>query len=347
MPDQSDPLAEIPLVPEILVPRLGEYLVECGDITEQQLKQALSYQKKMAAKGELIRLGQTLRSLNMIDERTLDNAVTVQILQLHSALEQANQVLERRVEERTEELRKALDRLTELNQEKANFVANISHELRTPLTLLKGYLDVIAEEGLEGLPDSSKGVFRTMIKAEATLEKLIDDLIAFSYAERGKLDLQISPTRMDNLVQQCLKNCGIKAQIANVFLTSKISKKLPEAACDSLKISWVVEELLNNAIKFSPAGSTVSLTLEHHRGSVLLVVHDEGIGIPEDRIHEIFEPFHQLEGTSARRFGGTGLGLTLAQRILESHGSTMKVESTVGKGSSFRFALPAIPAGSE
>ena len=342
MPDKSEPLAAVPLAPEILVPRLGEYLVESGEITCQQLEQALSYQEKMAAEGNQIRLGQALRVLKMIDERTLDHAVTVQILQLHSALEQANQDLERRVDERTEELRKALDRLTELNQEKANFVANISHELRTPLTLLKGYLDVIAEEGLEGLPDSSKGVFRTMIKAEATLEKLIDDLIAFSYAERGKLDLQISPTRMDDLVNQCLKNCGIKAQIANVLLTSRAPKKLPDVACDSQKICWVIEELLNNAIKFSPAGGTVSLTMEHHQGLVSLAVHDEGIGIPEDRIHEIFEPFHQLEATSGRRFGGTGLGLTLAQRILGSHGSSIQVESTVGKGSCFRFSLPAI-----
>jgi len=124
-------------------------------------------------------LGQVLRELQLVDAETLDQVITEQILQLQSALREANRQLERRVEERTRDLQRALERLTELNQLKANFIANISHELRTPLAHLKGYLDLLKENGFGALNEQQKGAVDILQRSELRLEKLIEDLISF------------------------------------------------------------------------------------------------------------------------------------------------------------------------
>ena len=126
------------LTPEMLVPRLGEYLVKHEYITETDLQKALAYQQEKITDNQTYLLGQALIDLKLIDRAVLDQAVTEQIIQLRSALQTANRNLERRVRERTAELQRALERLSELTQMKSNFISNVSHELRTPLTHVKG-----------------------------------------------------------------------------------------------------------------------------------------------------------------------------------------------------------------
>ena len=144
------------LSPEMLVPRMGEYMVQKGLITEENLKAALAHQLQEAEKGNQIYLGQALIELKFIDRAELDEAVTEQILQLRNALQAANRTLERRVEERTAELQEALQRVSELSQLKANFISNISHELRTPLTHVKGYIELLVSESLGPISEEQK-----------------------------------------------------------------------------------------------------------------------------------------------------------------------------------------------
>ena len=182
-----------PLTPEVLVPRLGEYLVQKKHISEADLRKALAYQKSQQKAGQHIPLGETLVALNLIDRSKLDHAITEQIIQLRTALEDANRFLEHRVQQRTSELQDALRRLSELNQMKANFVANISHELRTPLTHVKGYLELLITEALGPITEDQKNALRVSQRAAGRLESLIDNLVLFSLAARGEKTLRLTP----------------------------------------------------------------------------------------------------------------------------------------------------------
>ncbi|MFH2104520.1 MAG: ATP-binding protein [Chloroflexota bacterium] len=339
-------MAQKSLTPEILVPRLGEYLVQKGLVSEDELSMALAHQRVKSQAGEQTLLGEILLELKLLDRKSLDNAVTEQIIQLRSALEDSNRHLERRVAERTAELEEALRKLSELNQLKANFVSNISHELRTPLTHIKGYLELLVTETLGTLTDKQEQAVKVSQQSAGRLEGLIEGLILFSLASRGEMSLKLVPVDMTKVAENVLGLSGGKAKDRNVQLRSKIAPNLPLVQVDSEKISWVILHLLDNAMKFTPSGGQVELMIQPETDEMIMVsVVDSGIGIPSDRTDEIFEPFHQLDGSSTRRYGGTGLGLTLVRQILTAHGSTIDVESEEGKGSTFRFpVLVAHPA---
>ena len=332
----------LPITPEVLVPRLGDYLVERGKLTPDQLDQALKHQRQKSEVGHSILIGQALRELNLVDPKTLDLAITEQILQLQSALHRANRELEERVQERTRDLRKAIAKLSELNQLKANFIANISHELRTPLTHIKGYLGILEEGSFGELNPDQLEALHAILRAEERLEKLIEDLIQFSLASRGELKLNLASVSLSGLVGQISQELLLKARSSGVSLTTSIEEGLPAVQCDVEKIGWVIAQLLDNAIKFTPRGGLVKLNAFQQDGYVTIAVIDNGIGIPTEKLSEIFEAFHQLDGSTTRRYGGTGLGLALSHRILAAHGVDIIVNSLAGKGSSFSFSLPQI-----
>lgn len=331
----------VPMSPELLVPRIGDFLIERGLVTSSQLQTALSFQRERASAGKPVLLGQALLELGMITRETLDQVVTAQILQLQFALNEANQSLKQRVEDRTKELRQALERLSELNQLKSNFIANISHELRTPLTHIKGYLDILADGGLGSLTDEQKDVIQILKKAESRLERLIEDLIQFSLASKGEIGLNLRTLRTEQLMQAVIDRSKHKAHQQEIQLRAEIPSGLPAIHADEDKIGWALMQLLDNALKFTPRGGEVALQAScDTSGLIHFRVQDTGIGIPQERLTEIFEPFHQLDGSPTRRYQGTGLGLAMVRRIIEAHGSQITVKSTEGKGSTFEFNLP-------
>ena len=329
-----------PLSPEMLVPRLGEYLVQKGHITNEQLLQALHIQAEKQTTEKRYLLGTALLELGYIDRSILDHAITEQIIQLRNALEDANHNLENRVRARTTELQEALRKLSELNQMKANFIANISHELRTPLTHIKGYLELLATSALGPLTGEQKDAIAVSQRASSRLENLVDNLISFSLASRGEMSLKVVPLVLDEVIVDIVTSSRVKAVDRGVILRVELEQGLPPVKGDSEKISWVILQLLDNAIKFTPAGGQVTLSSRLETDHLVMIsVADTGIGIPTERLSEAFEPFHQLDGSSTRRFGGTGMGLALVREILEAHGSVIEVESEKGKGSTFSFPL--------
>ncbi|HSM25808.1 MAG TPA: ATP-binding protein [Anaerolineaceae bacterium] len=327
------------LSPEILVPKIGEYLVQKRLITLQDLNKALYIQYENAKKGYELPLGKILVDGKYISQEMLDEVITEQLINFRDALEQSNHQLERRVQQRTLELQEALNKVNELNQLKNNFISNISHELRTPLTHIKGYLDLLVSKDLGSLAEEQSQVLEIMGKATNRLERLIEDLIMFTFAEHEQILVSQHEFEIISTINE----------VTSVFQTQLLSLKIiftldPEIKsifvhADQKKIAWVVNQLVENAIKFSKGETEIEISIIDQKDSVKISVKDNGIGIPENRIGEVFEPFHQLDSSSTRKAGGVGLGLALAKKIIEAHGSRLNVRSQVGIGSIFDFSL--------
>jgi signal transduction histidine kinase len=295
------------LTPEILVSRLGEYLIYHGLLTAEKLKLALDYQQEMREKNQQAPLlGQVLVTMGLIDRVTLELA---------------------------------LSRLYELNQLKSNFVANVTHELRTPLTHIKGYLELLVSQSLGPLTNDQAQALQVMHSSSDRLERLIEDLLLFSMSERDQINLHIRPFDLEKL---CLELIGRLEKIANqkkLEIQFECPKYLPKIDADEEKIAWAILQLIDNAIKFTPDSGKVTIKVEAEGKFVSIAVIDTGIGFPNDKIDEIFEPFHQLDESSTRRYGGAGLGLSLVKKIVEAHGSVIHVSSQMGHGSTFTFLL--------
>ena len=330
----------LPVAPELLVPRLGEHLISKDIIDQEQLERALAHQQEQAAKKRPILVGQALTELGYMDQAALDQAITEHLVELQDALRQANRRLEQRVQERTSELEHALTKLAELNQLKSNFISNISHELRTPLTHIKGYVELLADESLGAISKDQSFALDVMHRASNRLEELVNDLLRFSKASQGEFTLHIAPLSLVALLQHAVKQSLEKATAREVDLRTDIPSQLPLIQGDQEKITWVILQLVDNAIKFTKAGGYVLVAADHNPKGVRIQVEDSGVGIPAERLGEIFEPFHQLDSSPTRQHGGTGLGLALVLRILEAHGALPNVESRVGEGTKIEFVLP-------
>jgi two-component system sensor histidine kinase/response regulator len=340
----EEALAPPPATPtstEELIPRLGDSLLSLKAITREQLDRALEIQESERREGRLpSRIGKILISMGAMTAEDLDRAIALMMAQLQLALQRANRRLETRVRERTTELSHALERLTELNQLKANFIANISHELRTPMTHLIGYLDLLMDDTFGPLNPQQKEAMETVRRATARLNGLIEDLIQFSDTSRHGISLSLQSVSTGETIQEALARLTSKAQKGNVRIEAQIPPDLPPVRADSRKITWVISQLVDNGIKFTPPGGKITIRAGESGDHVWITVEDTGIGIPASRIRELFEPFHQLDGSSTRRQGGTGMGLTLCKLIIEAHGSNITVKSKEGSGSLFMINLP-------
>jgi len=330
---------KMPFSPEILVPLLGNFLIEKQVLSSENLEKALQHQTQLGKAGKTQLIGKTLVDLGFISKGTLDRAITEQIIELHSALQKANFELEDRVRERTQDLENALSRLAELNQLKSNFLANISHELRTPLTHIRGYVELLIEGELGPLTDEQTSALDVMKQSEERLEQLIEDLIQFSLVAKGDIGLIIEKAELQWILDAVISEAIKKFKKSGLEFKTKIPKNLPMMDVDHQKIIWVLLQLIDNSIKFTSEGGVVELKVLQQKGEVTISVIDSGIGIEENRLEEIFEPFHQLDGSATRRYGGTGLGLAMVKEIIEAHGSNIIVKSKANVGTYIGFSL--------
>lgn len=332
----------IPLTPETLVSRIGDTLVEKGLLSEPDLEHALHVQAEQRAHGKFTLLGQLLMDLNLVDRATLDDAITEQIINLRAALQNANVQLEKRVQQRTAELENALHQLTEMNQLRTNFVANVSHELRTPLTHIKGYLDLFNSGDLGPITAEQTQALSIMQRSSDRLEHLIEDLLMFSFAEKGQIPIRIQSINLIPVVTSLVNRTTARANELGVTLSLEIDPDLPQVQADPEMIGWVIQHLLDNSIKFIIQPGRVILQLLRDGTFLRVSVTDTGIGIPPNKLESIFNPFYQVDGSPTRKYGGTGLGLNLVEKIMDAHGSIIHVTSEEGKGSCFEFILPTV-----
>jgi hypothetical protein len=228
----------------------------------------------------------------------------------------------------------------EIEKMKNEFVSTVSHELRTPLTSIRGSLGLLAG----GLLTADPGKARRMVDIAVTntdrLVRLINDILDIERIESGRVKMEKRACEAASLMLQAVDAVRELADKAGVKL--EVSPGPGRILADPDRVIQTMTNLLDNAIKFSPQGSTISLNLRRQNGDMLFEVKDRGRGIPADRLTVIFERFQQVDASDRREKGGTGLGLAICRSIVEQHGGRIWVESVLGQGSSFYFTLPVM-----
>jgi two-component system phosphate regulon sensor histidine kinase PhoR len=225
----------------------------------------------------------------------------------------------------------------ELDRMKTEFLANISHELRTPLTPIKGFASILQTRDLPAA--KAKGFADEIHVAADQMERVISQLVNFATVVGGRLSLDPEPIKPRSLVDDTVRRWAARDD-AHTF-TKRVAKGSPTFAADRTYLTQSLDELLDNAVKYSPNGGRISLTVEPaDEDHVRITVADQGVGIPPERLDSIFDEFTQADASATRRFGGLGLGLALVHRIVRAHGGELECESTVGKGSKLSMVLP-------
>ncbi|MEW7982902.1 MAG: response regulator [gamma proteobacterium symbiont of Phacoides pectinatus] len=250
--------------------------------------------------------------------------------------------LARRVKRRTRDLRFANEELARAAKAKDLFLATMSHELRTPLTTVLGLTEMLKDRLYGPLNDAQDKSLSTVEESSRHLLTLINDILDVAKVESGKMELKWDYIPVAQLVEASLRLVRQPAQKKSLQLESSIDPAISLIHGDSRRLKQVLVNLLGNAVKFTPAGGRIGLdvTLGENRKSVHLSVWDTGIGIEEGHQARLFEPFVQLDNEPIRRYSGTGLGLTLVNRLAQLHGGAIEVESHPGQGSRFTFSLP-------
>ncbi len=240
---------------------------------------------------------------------------------------------------RTMELGRALEQQQELDRLKNQFIQNVSHELRTPLSMILGYAELLSTGDLGAVAEQQQGPLDIIVQRAYALRDLIGNITAILQNE-GREHIQ-QPVLLSHLVDEAIVDFQVLADRAGLELYGECAGPVPPVLGDAEHLRRVVDNLIGNALKFTPAGGTVAVRLRGDNGSVMLQVADSGIGIDLEHQPRIFERFFQVDGSSRRAHGGCGLGLALVKEIVEKHGGTVTVESQFGAGSTFTVTLPA------
>jgi two-component system phosphate regulon sensor histidine kinase PhoR len=229
--------------------------------------------------------------------------------------------------------------LRRLERARRDFVANVSHEFKTPLTAIQGFAETLLGGALEDRENNRR--FLEIIREHAVrLARLTDDLLKLSRIEAGKFDLELGPLKLADVIVPCLETAGFKTAQKGQTLEADIPRDLPLVRGDASSLSELLQNLLDNAVQYTPRGGRIRVSVRVAGEQAVLTVSDTGIGIPQAEQERIFERFYRVDAARSREAGGTGLGLAIAKHIAESHGGRIWVDSAVGQGSQFHFSIP-------
>ena len=214
--------------------------------------------------------------------------------------------------------------------------ADIAHELRTPLSLIMGYTEALSDGKFQGSPET----FAILHEETQHLSRLVDDLRTLSLADAGELSLTCRPTAPPALLERAASAHAAQAQGKAVTLQVEADPDLPEIVVDPDRMAQVLDNLVSNALRYTPAGGEIVLSAGHHADTLELRVRDSGAGIPPEELPHIFDRFYRGEKSRYQQNGESGLGLAIAKSIVEAHGGTIEAESTLDVGTTFIIRLP-------
>jgi CheY-like chemotaxis protein len=254
-------------------------------------------------------------------------------------LEMLNRELERRVEERTAELKRVNEELANANNAKDIFFATLSHELRTPLTPILGWAKLLKSNNSD---ESLLNQGLDAIERNARLQtRLIDDLLDISRIVSGKLHFEAEPTNVCTVVEAAIETVRDKATQRGVELKVEMADSTLVVHGSPVRLQQIAWNLLSNAIKFTDKGGVVSIEIGQSDSEARVVVTDTGAGISPDFLPQVFDPFRQADGSTTRQHGGLGLGLAIVRRLIDLHGGWVRAESEgPGRGARFSFGIP-------
>jgi PAS domain S-box-containing protein len=231
----------------------------------------------------------------------------------------------------------------ELDEAKSGFVATVSHELRTPLSAMNMSLRLLQDERVGKLSDEQKRLVET-IKAEVKrLLRIVGELLDLSRAETGANALRLERVKPETIIDAALTPMLLQAEQKKITINAALDEPLPLITGDTNKLAWVLINLISNAVRYTPEGGTIDISVTQTPRDVIFSVKDNGIGIAPQYHEKIFDKFFQTPNQSADTHSGVGLGLALSKEIVSAHGGTIEVASAVGKGSEFKLHLPIPP----
>jgi len=285
--------------------------------------------------------------VNLIQQIAIQLAIAIQQTSLY---EQSQQEIAKRkqAQQQLTETNEQLARATRLKDE---FLANMSHELRTPLNSILGMNESLQDEIFGSINERQLKALRTIESSSTHLLALINDILDVAKIESGQVTLELAATEIDSLCKSSLAFIKQQALTKRIQLIHRIPKHLPEIMLDETRIRQVLINLLNNAVKFTLEGGTITLEVSQVQlessttnltplNYLKIAVIDKGIGISSENIQKLFQPFIQIDSALNRKYKGTGLGLALVKRLVELHGGTIELTSEVGVGSCFAINLP-------
>lgn len=228
----------------------------------------------------------------------------------------------------------------EANRSKTEFLANTSHELKTPLNSIIGFSELMLDGELGNISEQQKKYIGTILESGYLLLHIINRILDISSINYGRMDLSYTKFDLCDAIQDTCTMMRAAADRKSIELIVDIDPQINEINADIIKFKEVVYNLVDNSIKFTPSGGFVVITANHNGSHVKISVADNGIGIAKENIGRIFDPFYQVDSSTTRRYGGTGLGLALINQFVKMHGGNIWVESEPGKGSTFTFTIP-------
>ncbi len=245
-----------------------------------------------------------------------------------------------KLQENYDVLKKMNDELRKANEVKNRFLAVMSHELRTPLTIINGYMSLVLEKDYGKPGPELAEIMRTVKEQGKSQLHLIEDLLDLTRIESGEFKLHRQTCDPNILLRKLVDNFKPRLEEKQINITLDIEGDLPQAHWDYQKMLQVFQNLLDNALKFTPAAGWIAIGARTRGEFIECRISDNGIGIPKDKLNQVFDRFYQVDSSATRRYGGVGLGLSIVREIILAHNGKIFIESEEGKGTTFLILMP-------